>query len=218
MDLETYMKFAEKYESFKPCTEVQQFVEAHLRGELVETVNIRLLQDFHNPFSYFDTARKILGFVTPTLEWARAMKKVFGEGTVLEVGAGTGLVAKYLNAVGVNIIATDDYSWHKKDFSKWKSFYPVENLDYRDAIKKYNADFLLLCWPMYEDPLATNAAKLFSELNPDGKILYIGEGVGGCTGDDEFNSGLQIIDDLEEVNRVYPQWSGLHDYCSLGVF
>lgn len=194
--------------------EIRSFLEAHLNEKLIESVDTKSLRHW-DAFSYFSVARSVFGFVTPTLEWAIAMKQVIGDKTVLEVGAGTGLVAKYLHEAGVNIISTDDYSWHKKDSFHWKSYYPVENLDFRGAIRKYKADFLLTCWAMYESPMAREAAELFTELNPEGKILYIGEGRGGCTASDDFFNGIEVLDYLEDVNTVYPQWFGLHDECWL---
>jgi hypothetical protein len=193
---------------------MRAFIDTLMRGDLVETVNLEIMRDYKNT-TYMFAARSVLGFVFPTLEWARSMKEVIEDGTVLEVGAGTGLVAKYLNAVGVSIVATDNYSWKEKEYAEWKQFFDVIKLDYREAIEKYRASYLLLCWPMYEDPLARDAAQLFTERNPDGKILYIGE-IGGCTADEEFHEGLEILDELERANSVYPRWEGLWDRCYLG--
>lgn len=215
-ELTDFWQFANKYPQYAPDPSIREFLEAQIRGDLVETVNKSKLQNMFG-INYWHSVRSVIGFVAPTLEFARELKKVIGEGTVLEVGAGTGLLAKYLDAVGVHIAATDDFSWYEgeKVGSEWKSYFPVEKLDFKEAIQKYRADYLLLCWPMYENPLAREAAELFTELNPSGLIIYIGEGIGGCTGDDDFHNGIQKVDELEEVNRVYPQFMGLHDYVSL---
>jgi len=214
--LTEYWQFAEKYPQYKPEAEVKEFLEAQMRGELVETVDLNKIKNMHSCM-YWHSVRGVIGFVSPTLEWTRALKNIIQNRKVLEVGAGTGLVAKYLDAVGVDIIATDDYSWYENDEvgEGWKLYYDVEKIDFKDAIGKYRADFLLLCWPMYGNSLAKEAAEFFTELNPNGLIIYIGEGLDGCTADDEFHNGIEEVNDLREVNVVYPQWTGLHDYVSL---
>lgn len=215
-EIEEFWKFAEHYPQYIPDPEVQTFLEAQINEELVETINISKLQNMFS-CTYWHSVRSVIGFVAPTLEFARELKKVIGEGTVLEVGAGTGLLAKYLDAVGVKITATDDYSWYNEEKigTMWKRYFPVEKLDFKDAIEKYRADYLLLCWPMYNNPLAREAAELFTELNPDGLIIYIGEGLEGCTADDGFHMGVKTVNELEEANRVYPQFAGLHDDVTL---
>jgi hypothetical protein len=161
--------------------------------------------------------RNKFGYVTPTLKWARELKKIIGKDTVLEVGAGTGLVAKYLDEVGVKIIPTDNFSWYTFKDNTWKPFFDVKKpffevkkLDFRDAIRKFRADYLLLCWPPYNDPMAREAAELFTKLNPSGTILYIGE-IDGCTGGEDFREGTIVLDFLYDVNKLFPQWEGLHD-------
>lgn len=207
--LEAFWQLADQLPHMKPDPEIQKFLEALMEGEIIESVNVRKIQDMWS-CSYWFSVRDIIGYVSPTLAWAKAVKKVVQNGSVLEVGAGTGLVAKYLKEAGIQIIATDNFNWFESEKTKWKLFFDVERLDYREAIRKYRTDYLLLCWP-YMDSLAWEASKLFTELNPDGKILYIGEPHGGCTADDTFFEGIEILDTLDEVNSLYPQWDGLHD-------
>jgi predicted nicotinamide N-methyase len=202
----------EKYIQLDP--EVKYFLNSLINDEFIETVNLSSLQHYDSWF-YWSIVRNIMGFVSPTLKWARSLKNIIGDKTVLEVGAGTGLVAKYLNEVGVKITATDNYSWYNKNFNKWKWFYPIVNLDFKAAIEKYHVDYLLLSWPPYREPMAKEAAKLFTKLNQDRLIIYIGEGLHGCTADDDFHKGIKVIDELDDVNDVFPQWRGLHDQCYL---
>lgn len=43
-------------------------------------------------------------------------------------------------------------------------------------------------------------------------LIYVGEGHGGCTGDDWFFTKLHA--DFEEVDSVdIPSWWGIHDHC-----
>jgi len=58
--------------------------------------------------------------------------------------------------------------------------------------------------------MATNAIKSFS----GNKLIFIGEGCGGCTADNEF---FQILDnEWNNVDRVnIPRWFGIGDSLSL---
>jgi phospholipid N-methyltransferase len=208
-NLKKLIELSETYDFLKPDPYIKDFLDSLIEGKLIESVDKYKIK-YTFSFTYFTISREIIGFVTPTLEWSRTMKRLIGKGTVLEVGAGTGLLAKYLNSVGVNIIATDDFSWHKrKDFS-WNQYFEVKKLDFKEAIRKYRADYLLLCWPPYNSSFAREAAELFTKLNPSGQIIYIGE-IRGCTADDEFHDNIIRYDLPEEINDLYPQWVGIHD-------
>jgi hypothetical protein len=69
---------------------------------------------------------------------------------------------------------------------------------------------LLLCWPPYDEPMAADCLSQYS-----GDVLvYVGEGYGGCTGDDRFHDMLSA--EWKEVEHVcIPQWSGIHDYLTI---
>ena len=131
-----------------------------------------------------------------------AIKTIAKYSPIIELGAGNGYWAWLLQQQGVNIKPYDNYSWNQ-----FKTPYTV--------IEKGNENILLsqprhinlmLCWPDYAEPFAFNCA-----VNFQGKyIIYIGEGSGGCTGDDSFHNYLSEYFHLKE--KVYiPQWWGLHD-------
>ena len=42
-------------------------------------------------------------------------------------------------------------------------------------------------------------------------VLYVGEGCGGCTGDDNFHERLEDEFELIEEMEI-PQWNGIHDW------
>jgi len=46
-------------------------------------------------------------------------------------------------------------------------------------------------------------------------VIFVGEGWGGCTGDDLFHDHLSS--DFEKVEDYYdlPQWEGIHDYLAV---
>lgn len=99
--------------------------------------------------------------------------------TILEVGAGDGRLTHFLKqkleerSVNARIIATDSgEKGIKPDF-------PVEKLDYKEALKKYNPTIVIACWmPPERDWTAEfRATKSVKE------ILLIGETDWGCCGD-----------------------------------
>ena len=65
---------------------------------------------------------------------------------------------------------------------------------------------LFLCWPPYRGAMASKSLEFYA-----GKtVIYVGEGHGGCTGDDKFHRMLEC--GWEEVEEVeIPQWDGIHD-------
>lgn len=77
---------------------------------------------------------------------------------------------------------------------------------------------LFLCWPPYGSDMAAEALKRFK----GDLVIYIGEGGGGCTADDNFFSlvGHEVWDDegerpaqiFKEIDFHHMvQWSGIHD-------
>ena len=65
---------------------------------------------------------------------------------------------------------------------------------------------LFLCWPDYATDFAANCLRCYT----GNRIAYIGEGGGGCTGDDTFHARLAIDWHLEREVEI-PQYLGLHD-------
>jgi hypothetical protein len=68
---------------------------------------------------------------------------------------------------------------------------------------------LFLSWPPMSDAGA-RAVKAY----PGNRLIYIGEGHGGCTGDDEFFDLLDTQWQMGDVHKL-PQWSGIHDFISV---
>lgn len=107
---------------------------------------------------------------------------------VVEMGAGTGLWARILSQLGINVIAFDTFlSNHDSDsdsvtYNTKPDFFDVikgsvsdlEKLDTRN-------DILLLAWPPLQNKMDTSSLKAFNGMD----LIYIGE-LGGCTGSLEF--------------------------------
>lgn len=159
-------------------------------------------------------------------------------GGVMEIGAGGGYWAMLLQQRGVDVIAYDpappglsESQWHSG--RAWTAVRVGDHLKAAD----HPTRALLLCWPSYDEPWAALAIRAYR----GDTVIYIGEGPGGCTGDDAMHallgerSGCWHHDDdfndlpcpgdcpgavgalFEPVAEArIPQWHGLHD--TLGVY
>lgn len=131
---------------------------------------------------------------------------------ILEVGAGSGYWAYELRRVGVDVVATDPgtgkYRFDKCDINggKWKFWTSVEKINALDAIAKYPRRSLLIVWPDYDETWAATALKAYE----GNTVLYVGEGTGGCTGNDEFHNVLDKGFPIQKVIEI-PQHFGIHD-------
>lgn len=145
---------------------------------------------------------------------------------VVEIGAGGGYWTRLLRDRGVDVIAYDpqpvDSKWH--DGRLWSEVLQGDHT----AIIGHADRTLFLCWPSYDEAWTHEVVELY-----DGDIIvYIGEGSGGCTGDDRMHAllGEQAYcwhDDepcacawpaakFHEVETVsIPQWWGLHDVLAV---
>ena len=114
-------------------------------------------------------------------------------GDVLEINAGRAYWASVLSgSIWENGIATDLKTAEKSD--KNEIYYPVESLSAVDAVKKYQTETLLTIWPSYDDSYAFDALTEFKGK----RVVYVGEGSGGCTADDNFHNLLSEKWNLDE--------------------
>jgi len=134
------------------------------------------------------------------------MKLFIGSRAVLEIGAGKGLLARAVHDLlpGVRWIATDIKP------ATPNTFYPVEQLDHREALAKYPTDILAMCWPAYNEDWTHETLELFQ-----GKyVIYIGEDEHGCTGSERFHQQLGehwVATERKQPWIDIPQFDTLHD-------
>lgn len=174
----------------------------------------------HDAFKLREQWLKKGMYALVTWSWVTPFAKWIGNKKCLEVMAGRGWLSLALQSLGIDVIATDDYSWLKQ--KNWdEPVTEVEELDSIEAIEKYgkDIDLLIISWP-YMDDVAYNTIKKLNEINPNVQIIYIGEGMGGCTADDDFHEHFKEIDDEDFQKAVsgFQQWWGLHDYVYLGRY
>jgi hypothetical protein len=133
--------------------------------------------------------------------------------------AGCGWLAKALSEHGVNVIATDNRTWHSRDWCeihpKAKDIFPVENLEAIEAVKKYGneAAILMVSWPPLDDKVVCKVGELWGDKKP---IVYIGEWDGGCNASGEFFEHFIEIDDEPDIPLF--SWYGIHDNVYIGYY
>lgn len=168
----------------------------------------------------------VYSFAVPTDE---ALDAIASYGPVVEIGAGTGYWASLLEDRGCDVVA---YDLLDEAFHKW--FPTGTGLLYADVqrggVEKAaeHADrTLLLVWPPMSS-MAIDALRAYA-LAGGRRLVYVGEGYGGCTADDAFfealHTGCRSDWDTvvclhktpwREVRAVeIPQWDGLHDYLAV---
>ncbi len=174
-----------------------------------------------NSFNWDTTDWDRRRFFTSEYSWAIPTPKTIGQiksflnqepndpaDYLLDVGAGSGLWARLLHEAGCRVVATDAGK------QKWpKSFAIVQKLSALQAVRVYsNAPALMLCWPPYADPMAHTAITRFM----GDKLIYIGEGAWGCTGNERFHKHLEKHWKLIHPHSIC-QWPGMNDWLGCYV-
>lgn len=136
---------------------------------------------------------------------------------IVEVGAGRGYWAKVLSDAGCDVVAYEPTvengdlnanHWFASSVA-YGLYFPVECGDHQKAWLHPDRT-LMLCWPPYDDGMASEALAGYR----GEQLLYVGEGDGGCCGDDRF--WKMVSDGWEEAGDCnIPQWPGMHDYVTL---
>lgn len=175
--------------------------------------------------AYFMESTMARHYATAAYAWAVPTEEIVRDiaawGPILEIGAGKGYWAKMIADAGGDIIATDPYTPDDTE-----TFYPVESLSDVDAVRKYGTGrTLLMVWPPYDMPVAFNALREFESVRGT-RVIYVGEGSGGCTGDDNFHEAIGLggffyDEDAPRVKNIgwssrryeadLPRWYGIYD-------
>lgn len=131
-----------------------------------------------------------------------AINKITTYSPIVEIGAGKGYWAKLLQDNGATVYPYD-IEQHE---DSWTDVYhggPVSVKEHPDAA-------LLLCWPPYDTDMAVAALSAHMHYCDNPSVFYVGEGMGGCTGSDDFHEVLE--DNFEKVSMVrIPSYSGVRD-------
>jgi hypothetical protein len=125
-------------------------------------------------------------------------------GPIVEIGAGNGYWAYLLRAMGVDIVAYDKRV--KDQFNPWIT---VERGG-ANRVRSHPDRTLFLCWPPYWNNMAYNALRWYR----GDKVIYVGEGWGGCTGNDSFFELLGK--EWHEIDGISMfQFRGIRDHMAV---
>jgi len=158
----------------------------------------------------------LYSWAVPTEEVIEALAQF---SPIVEVGAGRGYWAALLQEAGADVVAYDllppselsqnTYHRSRKKGQK-RVFTEVLKGDHRTLEEVDASRSLFLCWPPYNMPMAFKCLKAFT----GDRLIYVGEGYGGCTGDDQFHAELE--ESWEEVLNIdIPTWWGIRDFLSV---
>lgn len=170
--------------------------------------------------AYQDRKKHIhaMGFVKPLPHIVAKIIEHSPNG-VLEIGAGTGALARAISDAGCQVIATDNHSWEFPAYARTKErprwigqHYSVLKMGAERAAKHLLGKRTLLCsWPDFRTAYCVRALRF---VPVGGIFIYIGEGEGGCTGTPGLFKLLRR--DFVEIDgtSVRP-WLGLNDYLDV---
>jgi len=158
------------------------------------------------------------GFYLVNDKFINITDKLFRNNKILEVGAGTGFLSKLLQDVGLDVTPTDK-SIENNQYGFSKKHTDIIEVDSIKHLKDNNSkyDMVIMSWPDYSSSFANNILKNMTQ----GQILmYIGEGYGGCTANDDFYDKLENCASLlEKETSLYKPanlaWFGIHDRVKL---
>lgn len=157
-------------------------LDAHTRsaGHGVDAKRERLLREY--------------SFAVPTDEALTAISNA-SAGGVVELGAGVGYWAALLAARGTDVIAFDLHPppsptnmWFA-GVTPWFEVRPGGE----DVLDRYARRTLLLVWPTRDEEWAANAARRHHQAG-GAALVFVGEGPGGRTGDDQLQALLGHYD------------------------
>ena len=137
----------------------------------------------------------------------KALELLVDYSPLIEMGAGTGYWASLVQQMGGEIISYDIKPYKNEQangqFTKVLKGGP-------EVLKKYPNYNLFLCWPPYNDPMAFECLNTFTGRY----LIYVGEGGGGCNGDNKFWELL--CSDYKEIKIIHiPQWCCINDYLTV---
>ncbi|MBS1722787.1 MAG: hypothetical protein JSS66_07385 [Armatimonadetes bacterium] len=168
-----------------------------------------------NTWQTRDRCLEQYGFAVPSQE---AIELLATLSPLVEMGAGLGYWASLVEALGADIVAYDKYVNKRGKVKLYSStkygkpFLPVHK-GTTEVLELHADRTLFMCWPPYDSPMASDTLQAY--LDHGGQtVVHVGEGPGGCTGDDRFFGLLE--EHMEETQTLdIPRWPGIRDYLSV---
>ena len=163
-----------------------------------------------------DARRELVKKYAFSIPTRSIIEQLTRHGPFIEVGAGTGYWAYELQQAGADVIATDLCVGDDRTFDFEREWLPIEQAEAEDAAREHANRTLIIAWPDdFNNPRGWSDDALEAYERAGGqRVVYIGEGDGGCTGSDRFHHILwhrwHSVLELQP-----PQWDGINDYVEV---
>lgn len=121
----------------------------------------------------------------PNIQTAQIIKEKYNVTSAVEVMAGNAAWSKALSLAGIKVKASDNLVWSKTSKTGKNCFYPVENLDAKTAITKYQDCDLIICsWAPNFGHADIDLINTWKKLEHKPKLLFVGEEFGVTNSED----------------------------------
>jgi hypothetical protein len=165
-------------------------------------------QDYPDPrfLMVRDRFIQMAGFAVPNAECVTRLASL---GPMVEVGAGSGLLSRLVNATGGDCVATDPVCGEYD--LPYGQHGVVEALDGAAALERYPTRTVLMSWPCMGRAWS---ADVLEAMVAGQCLVYVGEGEGGCTASERF---FELLDALFEETDALPwlPFPALHDRATV---
>jgi len=192
----------------------QTYTQNYCRSEDVPFRSIKALRlrDAYNEAGMY-------GFVS--WRWVEPFVKWINGRKCLEIMSGRGWLSYALQQKGVNVIATDNFSWHE-NFKEWNdTLTDIECIGAVDAVEKYGSDvdIVIVSWPEAADTTFKALKKLY-EINSNAVFVFIGdENIEVCADSNFFTHFKEINDEkFALAAERYQSWFNFPDRLMLGQY
>ena len=181
--LEYLLKLTDSYVSF--FANMSGMVSGIFRGPYCEKISWSII-------SNVDELLQIKDFLGPN---------------IVDLMCGQGYISYLLSLLDCKVQSIDNFSSHGVSDDSFK-FCEIEKVNIQSLEPKYYS--FIASWPSYKCRELTKFLNKLKKLNIGFKIVYIGEGEGGCTGSDCL---FELFDSLNRVKEIYNKtWNNIHDY------
>ena len=175
-------------------TEAERYIERHF-GNIAEMAD-------HDRMAY--TFEQGFGFAVLDAATVEALRRY---GPFVEVGAGAGYWAWEFRSRGIDIVPTD-ISLDREGLPWGRVWVEANRMDAVSAAQSFPDRALLLVWPERGAAWVADVLRAYQ----GSTVVYVGEGIGGCTGSLRFHRMLGREWRLVETISI-PTFPHIHDQC-----
>jgi hypothetical protein len=163
---------------------------------------------WHRPTSWktCEPPTRLRRLMVEKYAWAipndEAIQTLVDNDPIIEIGAGNGYWAYLVDKAGGDITAVDKDPPDEDE----KMWYHIYEADHR-FVRPKDEWTLFMCWPSYSMEWTAEAVEYYG----GDTLIYVGEGRGGCTGNERFHEVLDEKFGMADETVEIPQWRGIRD-------